>query len=75
MKLIPFYGMMKLTEDMYIHIADTVFGHKEIQYQGQELICLCPGAYDHDRSCEKYSVDFDTISSDDEAVSVAKKRS
>lgn len=68
-------GMMKITEDMFIHIADTVVGKREVEYQG-EIINL-NGPFERLSMVEavkKYSgIDFDSFELDDEKARAAAK--
>ncbi|HEY8420843.1 MAG TPA: lysine--tRNA ligase [Thermoclostridium sp.] len=71
-----YHGMMKLTEDLYTHIADTVLGTRKFDYQGHEIDLSLPWArMTMTEAVKKYSgVDFDAITSDEEAVSIAKAK-
>jgi len=71
-----YHGMMKLTEDLYIHVADTVLGTRKLEYQGQEIDLSLPWArMTMTEAVKKYAgVDFDAITSDEEAISLAKEK-
>ncbi len=38
-----YHGMMKLTEDLYLHVADTVLGTRSLSIRGMRLIYHCHG--------------------------------
>ncbi len=71
-----YYGMMDLTEDMFRHVALTVLGTTKFNYGDIELDFGKP----FERitmvdAVKKYAgVDFDAISSDDEAKAIAKEK-
>ncbi len=71
-----YYGMMDLTEDMFRHVAQTVLGTTKFMYGDIELDFGKP----FERitmvdAVKKYAgVDFDAISSDDEAKAIAKEK-
>lgn len=71
-----YHGMMKLTEDLYIHIADEVLGTRKFEYQGQEIDFSLPWArMTMTEAVKKFTgVDFDTVSSDEEALALAKEK-
>lgn len=71
-----YHGMMELTEALYIHVADNVLGTRKFEYQGQEIDLSLPWArLTMTEAVKKYSdVDFDAISSDEEAISAAKEK-
>lgn len=67
-------GMMDITEDMIVHVAEKVLGTTEITYQGTE-ISLKKGweRLTMAESVKKYSgVDFDAITTDEEALAAVK---
>lgn len=68
-------GMMNLVEGMIIHVADTVIGKREIEYQG-EMINL-NGPFERlsmVESVKKFSdIDFDSFELDDEKARAAAK--
>ena len=71
-----YYGMMDLTEDMFRHVAQTVLGTTKFNYGDIELDFGKP----FERitmidAVKKYAgVDFDAISSDEEAKKIAKEK-
>jgi len=71
-----YHGMMKLTEDLYIHIADTVLGTRKFEYQGNEIDLSLPWArMTMTEAVKKYTgIDFDTVATDAEAVALAKEK-
>ena len=68
-------GMMDLAENLYKHVCNKVLGTTKISYQGVEIDFSKP----FERitmvdAVKKYAgVDFDTISSDEEAKAIAKE--
>ncbi|HZK26622.1 MAG TPA: lysine--tRNA ligase [Thermoclostridium sp.] len=71
-----YYGMMELTENLYNHIGDEVFGSRILQYQEHEIDLSVPWArLTMTEAVKKYAnTDFDAISSYEEAVSIAKEK-
>ncbi|NLK68170.1 MAG: lysine--tRNA ligase [Clostridiaceae bacterium] len=71
-----YYGMMELTEALYNYIADEVFGTKVFQYQEHEIDVSIPWArLTMTDAVKKYTnIDFDDVSSYEEAVSIAKEK-
>ncbi len=68
-----YHGMMDLTENMYRYLAKTVCGSGKITYQGTPIDLDRPFERITMTDCvKKYAnVDFDAISSDDEAKRIA----
>lgn len=68
-------GMMDLTEEMYRYVAREVTGSEIITYQGKEMDFSKPfPRLSMVDAVKKYAnVDFDAISSDEEAKAVAKE--
>mgnify|MGYP000897091091 FL=1 len=71
-----YHGMMKLTEDLYTYIADTVLGTRKIEYQGHDIDLSLPWArMTMTEAVKKYAgIDFDSLTSDEEAVAIAKEK-
>ena len=71
-----YYGMMELTESLFRHLAEKVCGSSVISYQGTELDFGKPFARITmiDAIKQYAGVDFDEISSDDEAKAIAKEK-
>jgi len=71
-----YHGMMMLTEDLYVHIADTVLGTRKFEYQGHEIDLNLPWPrMTMTEAVKKYTgIDFDTIASDEEALALAKEK-
>ncbi len=71
-----YYGMMELTEALYNYIADEVFGTKVFQYQEHEIDVSIPWTrLTMTDAVKKYTnIDFDDVSSYEEAVSIAKEK-
>ena len=69
-------GMMRLTEDMYRHVAQEVLGTTKIVYKGNEMDLGQPFAkMTMTEAVKKYSgVDFDEIKTLEEARAVAKEK-
>ena len=69
-------GMMELTESMFRYLAEKVCGSTTITYQGTEIDLGKPFArMTMTEVVKKYSgVDFDTITSDEEAKAIAKEK-
>ena len=69
-------GMMRLTEDMYRHVAQEVLGTTKIVYKGNEMDLGEPFAkMTMTEAVKKYSgVDFDEIKTLEEARAVAKEK-
>ena len=69
-------GMMELTERMFRYLAEKVCGSTTITYQGTEIDLGKPFArMTMTEAVKKYSgVDFDTITSDEEAKAIAKEK-
>ncbi len=68
-----YYGMMELTESMFRYLAETVCGTTKITYQGTEIDLGQPFArMTMLEAVKKYAgVDFDTITTDEEAKKIA----
>ncbi len=68
-----YYGMMELTESMYRYLAEKVCGSTKITYNGIELDFGKPFERITMTDCvKKYAgVDFDTVTSDEEAKRLA----
>ena len=68
-------GMMELTESMFRHLAETVLGTTKFMYGDVELDFGKPFERITMNECiKKYSgIDFDAVSSDDEARALAKE--
>ncbi|MEX1376823.1 MAG: lysine--tRNA ligase [Eubacteriales bacterium] len=68
-------GMMNLTEDMFIYLADTVLGKRETEYQGEMISFSSPfERLSMVEAVKKYSgVDFDSFELDDEKARSAAK--
>ena len=71
-----YYGMMELTESMFKHLAEKVCGSSKISYNGIEIDFGKPFERITMTDCiKKYAgVDFDTITSDDEAKAIAREK-
>jgi len=71
-----YYGMMELTESMFRYLAETVCGTTRITYQGTEIDLGKPFArMTMFEAVKKYAgVDFDTITTDEEAKKIATER-
>ena len=69
-------GMMRLTEDMYRHVAQEVLGTTIINYKGNEMDLSRPFAkMSMTEAVKKYSgVDFDAITTIEEARQVADEK-
>jgi len=69
-------GMMELAEDMISHVAMEVLGTTKIVYQGQEIDLTPPWErLTMSEAVKKYTgVDFDEISSDEEARKIAEEK-
>ena len=69
-------GMMRLTEDMYRHVAQEVLGTTIINYKGNEMDLSQPFAkMSMTEAVKKYSgVDFDAITTIEEARQVADEK-
>jgi len=70
-----YQGMMELTESMFRYLAQTVLGSTTFSYQGIELDFGKPFARMTMTDCvKKYAgVDFDAISTDEEAKALARE--
>ncbi|MBR5116362.1 MAG: lysine--tRNA ligase, partial [Lachnospiraceae bacterium] len=70
-----YQGMMELTESMFRYLAQTVLGSTTFTYQGIELDFGKPFARMTMTDCvKKYAgVDFDSVSSDEEAKALARE--
>ena len=68
-------GMMNLTEDMIIHVADTVIGKREIEYQGETVNLKGPfERLTMTGAVKKYTgVDFEDFELDNEKARIAAK--
>ncbi|MGN0318175.1 MAG: lysine--tRNA ligase [Lachnospira sp.] len=71
-----YYGMMELTESMFKYLAEKVCGSSKITYNGIEIDFGKPFEKITMIDCiKKYSgVDFDKITTDEEAKAVAKEK-
>jgi len=71
-----YYGMMELTESLFRYLAETVCGTTRITYQGTEIDLGKPFArMTMLEAVKKYAgVDFDTITTDEEAKKIATER-
>ncbi|MBE6951080.1 MAG: lysine--tRNA ligase [Ruminococcaceae bacterium] len=70
-----FYGMMDLVEEMMKTVAMNVCGTLQISYQGKEIDLSHWERMTMIEAVKKYSgVDFAAISSDEEAIAVAKEK-
>ncbi|HHW49443.1 MAG TPA: lysine--tRNA ligase [Clostridiaceae bacterium] len=69
-------GMMELAESLISYVAQKVLGTTKVTYQGQEIDLTPPwNRMTMIEAVKKYAgVDFDQISSDDEARSIAKEK-
>ncbi|MCR5684743.1 MAG: lysine--tRNA ligase, partial [Lachnospiraceae bacterium] len=71
-----YYGMMELTESMFRYLAQEVCGSTTITYQGTEIDLGKPfrRLTMNDAIKEYAGVDFDTVTTDEEAKALAKER-
>jgi len=69
-------GMMELAESLISYVAQKALGTTKVTYQGQEIDLTPPwNRMTMIEAVKKYAgVDFDQISSDDEARSIAKEK-
>ena len=69
-------GMMDLTEELVTTLADEVLGTRQLQYQGQMIDLSRPWTrMTMTEAVKKYAeVDFDAVSSDEEAIRIAKEK-
>ncbi|NLN64749.1 MAG: lysine--tRNA ligase [Clostridiaceae bacterium] len=69
-------GMMDLAEELCITLADEVLGTRQIDYQGEKIDLSAPWTrMTMIEAVKKYAdVDFDTITSDEEALKIAKEK-
>ncbi len=69
-------GMMEITENLISNAAQEVLGTTKITYQGQEIDLTPPWSRIsmHDAVKQHTGIDFDDISSDDEARKIAKEK-
>lgn len=69
-------GMMEITENLISNAAQEVLGTTKITYQGQEINLTPPWSRIsmHDAVKQYTGIDFDDISSDDEARKIAKEK-
>lgn len=67
--------MMTLTEELFAHVAQTVLGTLQVEYQGTTLNLETPWERKTMAQCvlEETGTDFMAIESDDEAREIAKK--
>ncbi len=69
-----YHGMMDLVEDMMKTVTMNVCGSLQISYQGKEIDLSHWERMTMVEAVKKYSgVDFDTISSDEEAIKISKE--
>lgn len=70
-----FHDIMDLTENITLHVADSVIGSRELQYQGQSIDLSPPWQRRHmtDLIKEHVGVDFTQKMSDEEAHALAKE--
>jgi len=68
-------GMMNLTEDMIIHVADTVIGKREVEYQGETVNLDRPfERLTMTGAVKKYTgIDFESFELDDEKARTTAK--
>ncbi len=73
---VDYNRMMEITENMYYEVAKEVLGTGVIEYQGQTLDLTPPWRRVTmvDLIKEDTGVDFDTITTDEEAVAIAKAK-
>lgn len=66
-------GMMKLTEDLFGHVADKVYGTRKIEYQGETINLEAPWTrMTMSEAVKKYTgVDFDSFDGDHEKAKQA----
>lgn len=70
-----YHGMMDLVEEMMKTVAMNVCGTLQISYQGQQIDLSHWDRMTMVEAVRKYSgVDFDVISSDEEAIAIAKEK-
>ena len=70
-----YHGMMDLVEEMMKTVALNVCGTLQISYQGQQIDLSHWDRMTMVEAVRKYSgVDFDAISSDEEAIAIAKEK-
>lgn len=71
-----YHGMMDLTEGLISSVAQEVLGTTKVSYQGQEIDLTPPWTrMTMIEAVLKYTgVDFDTITSDEEAMKIAKEK-
>ena len=70
-----YHGMMDLVEEMMKTVALNVCGTLQISYQGQQIDLSHWDRMTMVEAVRKYSgVDFDVISSDEEAIAIAKEK-
>ena len=70
-----YHGMMDLVEEMMKTVAMNVCGTLQISYQGQQIDMSHWDRMTMVEAVRKYSgVDFDAISSDEEAIAIAKEK-
>lgn len=67
--------MMDLTEDLFVYIAEKVFGTTKINYQGTEINLSKPWKrIDMQEAIkEQTGIDFSEVKTDEEAIEIAKK--
>ena len=70
-----YYGMMKLTENMFRYLAEKVCGSAVITYNGVEIDLSKPFAHlTMNDAIKKYAgIDFDEVKTDEEAKALAKE--
>ena len=71
-----YHGMMDLTEEMFRYLAENVCGSAVITYAGKEIDLSKPfrRLTMIDAIKEETGIDFDTVSSDEEAKAIAKEK-
>lgn len=70
-----YHGMMDITENLFAYVAEKVNGSKKIVYQGTEIDLTPPWRRLTmiDAIKEFLDIDFDKVSSDEEAIEIAKR--
>ncbi|MDK2806127.1 lysine--tRNA ligase [Thermoanaerobacterium sp. CMT5567-10] len=70
-----YHGMMDITENLFAYVAEKVNGSKKIIYQGTEIDLTPPWRRLTmvDAIKEFLDIDFDKVSTDEEAIEIAKR--